>query len=129
MEDNREQLAVSYSEGPSEGPLRKYPPPVKPKGCKVHEFMIRLLKKQGGPVRKEEAVEEEEVEVAVEEEEVAVEVAVEEEEAAVEEEEAAVEEEEAAVEVEDELEHSSVLISTTMSRWNRFKAFFNRRPK
>ncbi|KAI4796000.1 hypothetical protein KUCAC02_029505 [Chaenocephalus aceratus] len=80
----------------------------------------RVYFPKGGAVRKEVAVEEEEV--AVEEEEAAVEVAVEEEEAAV-------EEEEAAVEVEDELEHSSVLISTTMSRWNRFKAFFNRRPK
>ncbi|KAK5925849.1 hypothetical protein CgunFtcFv8_021473 [Champsocephalus gunnari] len=46
MEDNREQLAVSYSEVPSDGLLRKYLSPVKPKGCKVHEFMIRLLKKQ-----------------------------------------------------------------------------------
>ncbi|KAI4798395.1 hypothetical protein KUCAC02_022081 [Chaenocephalus aceratus] len=106
-------------------------------------FFNRRPNIRGGPVRKEEAVEEEEVaveeeEVAVEEEEaavevaveeVAVEVAVEEEEAAVEEEEAAVEEEEAAVEV--ELEHSSVLVSTTKispPRLNRFKAFFNRRP-
>ncbi|XP_071057769.1 putative uncharacterized protein DDB_G0287113 [Pseudochaenichthys georgianus] len=46
MEDNREQLVVNSSEVPSEVPLRKDPPPVKPKTCKVHEFTIQLLKKQ-----------------------------------------------------------------------------------
>ncbi|KAK5898781.1 hypothetical protein CesoFtcFv8_008327 [Champsocephalus esox] len=50
MEDNREQLTVSSSDipsdVPSDVPLKKDPSPVKPKGCKVHEFMIQLLKKR-----------------------------------------------------------------------------------
>ncbi|KAI4799056.1 hypothetical protein KUCAC02_019280, partial [Chaenocephalus aceratus] len=46
MEDNREQLTVSSSDVPSEVPLKKDLSSVKPKGCKVHEFMIQLLKKR-----------------------------------------------------------------------------------
>ncbi|KAK5920870.1 hypothetical protein CgunFtcFv8_024627 [Champsocephalus gunnari] len=50
MEDNREQLTVSSSDipsdVPSDVPLKNDLPPVKSKGCKVHEFMIQLLKKQ-----------------------------------------------------------------------------------
>ncbi|KAI4797643.1 hypothetical protein KUCAC02_024958 [Chaenocephalus aceratus] len=76
MEDNREQLTVSYSDVPSEVPLKKELSSVKPKGCKVHEFMIQLLKKRVG---EEEAVEDEAVEEEVGEEEAVEEEVVEEE--------------------------------------------------